>query len=137
MGPLVLYTSYLNPEIIITALLTTTLIFVSFTLAAFFSNRRSFIYLGGFLLSMTSTLLLMGLFNIFFRFETLFYLQLYSGLFVFSLYVLYDTQLICEKARLGDKDFIWHSFDLFLDFIQIFRHILVILGDKEERRRRN
>ena len=45
--------------------------------------------------------------------------------------ILYDTQKICEKRRHGDTDYIWHTIDLFLDFVNLFRHILTILKDKE------
>ena len=34
-------------------------------------------------------------------------LQLYGGLLLFCGFVLYDTQLIVEKRRRGDKDFVW------------------------------
>lgn len=45
-------------------------------------------------------------------------------------FVLYDTQLIMEKRRNGDKDFIVHSLDLFTDLIGIFRRLLIILTNK-------
>lgn len=45
--------------------------------------------------------------------------------------VLYDTQLICEKRRRGDTDYIWHTIELFIDFINLFRYILAILSEKK------
>ncbi|VDN29057.1 unnamed protein product [Gongylonema pulchrum] len=50
--------------------------------------------------------------------------------------VLYDTQLICEKRRRGDTDYIWHTIELFIDFINLFRYVLVILSDKKEKSRK-
>ena len=35
-----------------------------------------------------------------------------------------------EKVKSGNDDYIWHSVDLFLDFINIFRRLLVILASK-------
>ena len=53
------------------------------------------------------------------------------GLFVMSAFILYDTHLIMEKFRIGDRDYVWHSLTLFLDLASIFKHILVLLADKE------
>lgn len=55
---------------------------------------------------------------------------LYLGLALMSGFILYDTQLIMEKRRAGDKDFIAHSVDLFVDFIGVFRRLLIILAQK-------
>lgn len=52
-------------------------------------------------------------------------------------FVLYDTQLIMEKRRAGDKDFIAHSVDLFVDFIGIFRRLLIILAQKVKNQTQN
>lgn len=43
---------------------------------------------------------------------------------------MFDTQMIIEKRRRGDKDFIAHSLELFIDFIQIFRKVIIILMQK-------
>ena len=45
-------------------------------------------------------------------------------------FVLFDTQMIIEKRRAGDKDFVAHSMDLFIDFIGIFRRLVVLLSQK-------
>lgn len=55
---------------------------------------------------------------------------LYLGLLIMCGFVLYDTQLIIEKRLAGDKDFVTHSIDLFIDFIGIFRRLMVILSQK-------
>lgn len=56
--------------------------------------------------------------------------ELYFGLILFCGFILFDTQLIVEKFKSGNNDFIWHSVDLFLDFVNIFRRLLVILASK-------
>ena len=43
---------------------------------------------------------------------------------------MFDTQLIIRKAKNGDKDFIAHSLDLFIDFVQVFRKVLILLMQK-------
>ena len=56
---------------------------------------------------------------------------LYGGVCVMSGFVCYDTQLIVARYEAGDRDFIHHSLDLFLDFVSLFRKILIILSKKE------
>merc|ERR1712013_289859 len=51
--------------------------------------------------------------------------------------IMFDTQVIIRKARNGDKDFIAHSLDLFIDFVQIFRKVLILLMQKDERDNKN
>ena len=43
---------------------------------------------------------------------------------------MFDTQLIINKARNGDRDFIAHSLDLFIYFVQVFRKVLILLMQK-------
>lgn len=51
-------------------------------------------------------------------------------------FVLFDTQMIMEKRRAGSTDCVKHSLDLFIDLVSIFRRLLVILMQKEEREQR-
>merc|ERR1719174_374071 len=89
------------------------------------------------LLSGLSTLLFLGFLNIFFRSQLLFQAHLYIGLAIFCGFVMFDTQVIIRKARNGDKDFIAHSLDLFIDFVQIFRKVLILLMQKESKKDEN
>merc|ERR1712020_467544 len=84
-----------------------------------------------------STLLVLGFLNIFFRSQLLFQAHLYIGLAIFCGFIMFDTQVIIRKARNGDKDFIAHSLDLFIDFVQIFRKVLILLMQKDERDNKN
>lgn len=120
-----------NPRIIVTALLGTTIIFVSFSISALLADRGQWLYLGGTLLSLLNIMVLFSFANLFLRWSIFYQAQLYGGLFLMCGFVLYDTQLIIEKYYMGSKDFILHSLDLFMDFIGIFRHLLIILTEKE------
>ncbi|NXT09554.1 BI1 inhibitor, partial [Prunella fulvescens] len=119
------------PSIIPTAFLGTATIFACFSLSALYARRRSYLYLGGFLLSGLTLILLSSLINAFVRSTWLFTANLYVALMIMCGFVLFDTQLIIEKAEGGDKDYIWHCVDLFLDFVNIFRELLMILGMSE------
>ncbi|KAF7284821.1 hypothetical protein GWI33_021578 [Rhynchophorus ferrugineus] len=103
LGPILETAILINPSVIITAFIGTSVIFVSFTLCALLSKRGQWIYLG-----------------------------VYLGLIAMCGFVLYDTQAIIEKRRQGNKDFVAHSLDLFIDFLGIFKRLLIILMQKEE-----
>lgn len=137
LGPLLDIVMDIDPSIISTAFLGTSVIFISFSLAALYNTDRTFLYMGGFLMSGLTWLMFAGLLNIFFGSQLIWNAYMYGGLFIFCGFVLYDTQLIVEKRKLGDDDYIWHSVDLFLDFIQIFRKLLIILSSKEKKRDRD
>merc|ERR1719319_2173469 len=126
LGPLLDMAIQLNPSIVPSALMLTTVIFACFSAAALFAPDGKYLYLGGSLLSGLSTL-------IFFRSQLLFQLHIYIGLAIFCGFIMFDTQVIILKARRGDTDFISHTLDLFIDFIQIFRKIVVLLMQKEDR----
>ncbi len=125
----------LNPNIVFLSVLSTSVIFVCFSAAALLSERRSYLYLGGFLFSSLSYMLLISLFSSLFRFYNFnFMVQLYGGLVVFMLYIIYDTQLMIEKASMGAhaRDYVKHTYELFIDFVAVFVRILVLLSKKED-----
>jgi len=135
IAPLIQHTLDINPAIVSTALLGTTLVFGCFSGAALLAERRSYLYLGGVLSSGLSVLVTLSLANIFFRSAVVFNFQLYLGLIVFCGFVVFDTQLIVERASQGDKDFVAHAFELFIDFIKIFVRLLIILSkDKKQKK---
>ncbi|XP_049956066.1 probable Bax inhibitor 1 [Schistocerca serialis cubense] len=136
MGPLLDAVIEVDPSIIVTAFFCTCIIFVSFSLCAMFAERGRWLYLGGTLLSLVSTLFIFSVINVFVGSYYLFQASLYIGLALMCAFVLYDTQLIIEKRRNGDKDFVEHSLDLFIDFIGIFRRLVIILTQKEQKKRR-
>ncbi|KAG8452349.1 hypothetical protein GDO86_004234 [Hymenochirus boettgeri] len=137
LGPALNLCIEVNPSIIPTALLGTAVIFTCFSLSALYAQRRSFLFLGGILISGLSLLLLSSLANLLLGSVVLFKIHMYIGLVIMCGFVLFDTQLIIEKAEHGDKDYIWHCVDLFLDFITIFRKIMVILAMNEKEKKKN
>lgn len=149
IGSLVETALYVDPGIIVTAMLMTTTVFACFSAAALFSKRRSYLFLGGVLGSIVGFMCLMSLMRFFlpsiFAGSAIYTAELYVGLAVFCAYVLFDTQMIVEKASGGDRDSIWHAMELFIDFVAIFVRIVIILmrnqgnqnrREKEDRRRR-
>jgi FtsH-binding integral membrane protein len=130
MGPLLGTAISIDPSIIVTALLGTSVIFISFSLSALFAKRGRWLYLGGSLMTVLISLMCLSLANLFFGSYLIYQVHLYLGLLLMCGFVLYDTQLIIEKRRHGDKDFVSHSLDLFIDFIGIFKRLIIILSQK-------
>jgi Bax inhibitor 1 len=131
LGPLLELVFSIDPSIVMTALIGTTVVFVCFSISALLAPRGHWLYLGGTLMSMLNIMILSSLANLFLRSTFVYQAHLYVGLFVLCGFVIYDTQLIIEKYYMGSRDFIMHSLDLFIDFIGIFRHLVVILSQKE------
>lgn len=127
--------------IILMAFAGTAAIFACFSGAAMLARRRSYLFLGGALSSAVSLMLVLRLGTwLFGSGQALaFQAELYLGLLVFVGYVLFDTQMIIERAYAGEKDQIQHALSLFVDFMAIFVRILIILmqnGEKKEKRKR-
>lgn len=132
MGPLLDLVLFINPAIITTALFSTSFIFACFSLSTFFADHRQSLYLGGTLMSFLSLLSLMSLVNIFLGSKILMDVSLYIGLFLFCGFICYDTALIIEKRRMGDDDYISHAVLLFIDFIAVFKRLVIILTQREQ-----
>ena len=135
MGPLLEAVIQIDPSIVLTALLATAVVFGCFSFAALWADSTKFLHLGG---TLSSAILCLLLGSFFFSHSII----LWGGLAIACLFVLYDTQMIAEKSRRGDNDYIWHAVELFIDFANIFRHLLVLLADKkadenDRRKKRN
>ncbi|KAF4524353.1 hypothetical protein B566_EDAN007529 [Ephemera danica] len=131
--PMLKFTMIVDPAVIVTALLSTSVVFVSFSLCSLFSERGKWLFLAApimsffiFTIALMTTWLLFGI-----GFALLYNCNLYLGLFATCGCVLFDTQMIMEKRRLGDDDFVTHSLNLFCNFIGIFRRLLIILTERK------
>uniref|UniRef100_A0A8C6QTN6 Bax inhibitor 1 n=1 Tax=Nannospalax galili TaxID=1026970 RepID=A0A8C6QTN6_NANGA len=126
LGPALELCIAINPSILPNAFMGTAIIFTCFSLSTLYDRCRSYLFLGGILMSAMSLMFLSSLGNLFFGSIWLFQENLYMGLAVICGFVLFDTQLIIEK------DYIWHCVDLFLDFVTLFRKLMMILKDKKK-----
>lgn len=97
-----------------------------------FQTKWDFTVMGGFLLCATVVLLVFGLVAIFIpsnKIVTLVYASI--GALVFSLYLVYDTQLMMggkHKYSISPEEYIFAALNLYLDIINIFLYILTIIG---------
>ncbi|KJH40337.1 hypothetical protein DICVIV_13716 [Dictyocaulus viviparus] len=129
MGPLLERVIEIDPSCVLTALLSSTAVFGCFSLVALHAPSTKYIHMGG-------TLASAALCMVFAAFFASYYVIILGGLALSCAFVVYDTQLIAEKSRRGDDDYIWHSVELFIDFANIFKYLLVLLADKRERENR-
>jgi len=137
VGPLINQVLRVDPAIVTTAFLGTVCVFACFSAASLFATRRSLLYIGGLVSSGLSFLFLASFVNLFIRSTAVFNIQLYVGLLVFCGFVIFDTQLIAEKAESGDKDFVGHALQLFIDFAGIFIRLLIILSKNKGEKKKN
>ena len=145
VGPVMHHLAEFEPQILVQAVSYTAIVFGSFTAVSVFSKRRSYLFLGGIISSMVSCM---------FWYRTLSWLFGYAnyssefglmytmiGLFVACLYIIYDTQMIIEKAERGQKDVPTHTMILFVDLFDLFIKIVQVLiklneGDKKKKKDR-
>merc|ERR1719376_1654407 len=134
-APLIEFAMFIDPSIVVTAFTGTCLIIACFTVSALLAKRRSYLYLGGILSSLSLVLLISTLFM---RHPSLSQL---SGLLYFSTaitcgYIIYDTQIIVEKHLLGDNDFVFHSIRMIIDFIHLFKKLVLLLSVNNEKKKK-
>ena len=115
------------PEIVLTAAGLTALVSVALTVYAF-TTKTDFTFLGGFLFVMTFIMLFWGILTLIFGF---FFYTVYCvlGVMLFSIYLIFDTQLILGKFGLqySIDDYILASINIYIDIIQLFLYILQLL----------
>ncbi len=121
--------SFYDPIIVVTAASLTCAVTVALTFYAC-TTKTDFTVCGGFLFVALCLLICFGLFSIFCPILKTFYCIV--GVLIYSIYLLYDTQLIMGKF--GNEyqidDYIIAAVMIYIDIIQIFLYLLQLLGDK-------
>ena len=122
-------TSVTEPEIVFVAVCLTAGIVVSLTIYAMYT-KTDFTMMGGMLFMLCSTLILMTILAIFIRTTALQIIISSFAVFLFGIYLIYDTQLIVggKRAELSIDDYIVGALMLYIDIITIFIEILKLLS---------
>jgi len=95
-------------------------------------TKKDFTLMGG-ILWVTLTLLILGtILNMFFRIQFLNFIFDIIGVILFSLYIIYDTQLIIgnRENKFSIDDYVLAVINLYLDIINLFLYLLSIFGDR-------
>ncbi|KNA09751.1 hypothetical protein SOVF_150820 [Spinacia oleracea] len=128
IGPLIDLAIQIDSSLLVSAFVGCAIAFGCFSAAAMFARRREYLYLGSLLSSGMSILLWLHFASSLFGGKTaLFTFELYFGLLLVVGYIVFNTQMIIEKAYSGDLDYVKHAMTLFVDFVGLFVRILIIL----------
>lgn len=84
IGPLLDMVISIEPQIVVTALIGTAVVFVSLSASALLARRGSYLFLGGLLFSVLSTMALFGLMNIFIQSKMVYQVCAITPLYTFT-----------------------------------------------------
>ena len=96
-------------------------------------TKDDFTVVGGTLSVCLVLLIFISIFYLFIPLQIFHILILYGGLVLFSIYLIYDTQLLIGKGkeRFSEDDYILAAINIYLDIIILFLKILQIFGEKK------
>lgn len=98
-----------------------------------FQTKIDFTAIGGVLIAVLMCFIIFGLIAAFFpRSRTVNLVYASIGCIIFSLYIIYDTQLMVggnHKYSLSPEEYVFASLNLYLDIINLFMYILSIIGN--------
>merc|ERR1719235_1679394 len=92
-------------------------------------SKVEFDFSNGFMLCVLTSLILFGFIAYISGSTLMVFVYHVIGVLVFCGFILYDTSMLIHKY--GCDDYIIASIELYLDIINLFLHILALLGDRE------
>ena len=131
-GPMIAMSLHMDPLILPMALLGSCGIMGGATLASLFAKEGSLLKFGAPLAGLTFALLGLSIVGIFFPHPILFNLNLYGGLVLFTAFTAYDTHMVLEDYKQGNRDVLAHATNFFINFMAIFRRLLFIFMSRDD-----
>lgn len=121
-----------DPQIVLMAAIMTLTVTCALTLYAC-TTDRDFTVMGSMIFILLTILLLLGIFGLFTSNPFIHVVYCSLGVLVYSLYLVYDTQLIVgnHENKLEIDDYIVGALMLYIDIIQLFLYILELLSQKK------
>jgi len=132
VGPGIHAIAAVNPAMLTQGVLYTTTAFGSFSAVSLFSERRSFLFLGGIISTMLSVLCMYSMVGWLMGGSSFGLGYIMCSLFVACLWIIFDTQVIIEQSEAGHKNVPDHSMTLFIDLFRLFIKILQVLQALEQ-----
>lgn len=133
-APLLSLVAAVNPRIPVIAFMGASAVFACCSISAIFARRGSYLFLGSICSTSLFGLMFIGLISSIWSSLASFSLIIYGGLLAFVGFVLYDTQVIIEKAHNGERDHLQHALELLIDFIAIFKRLAIVIAKNQARR---
>lgn len=117
--------STIRPKIVLVAAVMTMGAVLSITYYSFRTDHDFTIY-GGLLFVVLLQFILIGIFCIFFQNKFLYVFYNFLGIVLFSVYIIYDTQLIVGRFQnsIDIDNYILGAMMLYIDIINLFIHLL-------------
>ena len=111
------------------SMLLTLIVVLSLTIYAY-KTKEDFTLMGGILFVFLILICFASIINIFLRIKILDLMIDIFSVFLFSLYIIYDTQLILgnKSLSISEDDYILAGINLYLDIINLFIHILQLVS---------
>lgn len=121
-----------DPETVIMAAFMTLTVTIALTIYAY-NTESDFTMMGGLLFVFGAIMFLFGIFMIFTDNPFLHIIYSCLGVLLYSMYLIYDTQLILgdKKNKLSVEDYIVGAMMLYIDIIGLFLNILELLSKKK------
>lgn len=126
--------AYFTTESVLLAAALTITVTLALTVYAF-TTKTDITYFGGLLFVLISIMLFLSIFFLIFginsqTFPLAYTLYCVLGIFVYSIYLIYDTQLLIGKFSISYSidDYVLAVMMIYIDIIQIFLYILELLG---------
>lgn len=91
--------------------------------------------MGGILFAATLVLFIFAIVLMFWRSDTARLVYACFGALLFSVYLIYDTQLMIggnHKYSISPEEYVFAALNLYIDIVQIFIYILSIIGSSRD-----
>lgn len=123
-------TSMYRREEVFYAAMITLVVTVGLTLFAF-QTKVDFTAIGGILFVAVLILMVFGIICMFFPGKTMILIYASLGALLFSIYIVYDTQMMMggdHKYSISPEEYVFASLNLYMDIVNLFLYILTIIG---------
>lgn len=96
-----------------------------------FQTKIDFTVMGGVLFVAVIILIIFGIVAMIFPGKTIILIYASIGALIFSIYIIYDTQMMIggnHKYSISPEEYVFASLNLYMDIVNLFLYILTIIG---------